>query len=150
MNKHDRQKLIKELITNNEIYRQEELVQLLLEYKVKVTQATVSRDINELQLMKLPVAGGKYRYILPHEHTSNAEQKLQEVLRDVFVLADYNDKLCVIKVLPGNGPIVSGLVEKMEYPGFFATLDDDDTIMIFMRTASEARKIYQEIIRLVS
>ena len=77
MNKHDRQKLIKKLITNNEIYRQEELVQLLLEHKVKVTQATVSRDINELQLMKLPVAGGKYRYILPHEHTSNAEQKLQ-------------------------------------------------------------------------
>lgn len=148
MNKQERQSMIEKLVRENKVYRQKQLVDLLRKVGADVTQATVSRDIKEMQLMKTPDDAGNYCYAVPKEQLSNTKNELIRKLHEVFVFANHNDKLCVIKVLPGNGPIISGLVEKMNFPGFFAALNDDDTVMIFAQTVAAAENIYQEIIDL--
>ncbi len=77
MNKGHRHIIIRELITSNEIDTQEDLVELLLERDVKVTQATVSRDIKELHLVKVPTQTGGYKYSLPADNSFNPHQKLK-------------------------------------------------------------------------
>lgn len=150
MKKQDRQDLIKKIIANNVVFRQEDLVLLLKNQGIDVTQATISRDIKELHLVKIPTKTGEYRYSMPTSLRQNTEVKLKAVLKDAFVFADYNKNQVVIKVLPGNGPIVSELVDAMNYPGTFATLGDDNTVMIFTREESEAYEIYNKVTNLVN
>lgn len=150
MKKKDRQSLIKKIITTNTVFRQEDLVALLKERNVEVTQATVSRDIKEMHLVKIPTKYGEYRYSMPTSSRVNSEEKLKRVLKDAFVFADYISNQVAVKVLPGNGPVVAELIEAMNYQGVFATLGDDNTVMIFTREEAAAPEIYQKLMRLVN
>ncbi|KRM31917.1 arginine repressor [Ligilactobacillus acidipiscis DSM 15836] len=150
MKKHERHKLLKQLLVKNNVYRQEDLVDLLAKRGIEVTQATISRDIKQLQLIKVPLNDGSYRYTLPSEKEVDAAVKLKKTLQDVYVSSDIHNEMCVLKVQPGNGPTVSGLFQQMNYPEVFACISDDDTIMIFNRSTQAASKVQEEIRKLTN
>ncbi|MFC5540285.1 transcriptional regulator AhrC/ArgR [Ureibacillus suwonensis] len=142
MSKGQRHMKIREIIANNEIETQDELVAALKEAGFNVTQATVSRDIKELHLVKVPLPDGRYKYSLPADQRFNPLQKLQRALTDSFVSIDGVDHFLMLKTLPGNGNAVAVLIDHLEWPEVLGTLSGDDTILIIVREAG-----YREIIK---
>lgn len=149
MRKQERHKLLKQLLVENIIYRQEDLVELLTERGIEVTQATISRDIKQLQLVKVPLSNGSYRYTLPSEKEVDTSVKLAKTMQDAYIDSDVHHEMCVLKVQPGNGPTVSSLIDQMQYPEIFACISDDDTVMIFNRSEEDALQINEKIIQMV-
>jgi transcriptional regulator of arginine metabolism len=88
MNKGQRHIKIRDIIANNDIETQDDLVDELRNAGVNVTQATVSRDIKELHLVKVPLSDGRYKYSLPADQRFNPLQKLKRALIDAFIKID--------------------------------------------------------------
>lgn len=129
---------IRELISTRDIETQEELVDALKALGYQVTQATVSRDIKELQLVKTPTADGRYKYALPAEPSYNPESKLRRLLVDSFVSIDQAENLIVLKTLPGNANAVAALIDGLNWENLLGTISGDDTILIICRTRDDA------------
>lgn len=104
MRKVDRQRLLRNLIQTHEIERQEDFVKLLQAEQIEVTQATISRDIKEMQLVKVPNTDEGYHYSLPLEKKLDVKEKLRRTLRDAYVTHNQQDYFVVIKAHPGNAP----------------------------------------------
>ncbi|GAK46934.1 transcriptional regulator ArgR [Secundilactobacillus oryzae JCM 18671] len=145
MKKQDRQKLIKQLLTNQDVERQEDFVDLLAERDIEVTQATISRDIKEMQLVKVPSAAGGYHYAMPVQKKLDTEKKLKRTLKDAFVSFSVQEKSAFLKVLPGNGPAIAALIDQMNYDFVFGTIGDDNTVFTICKSEDGAAR-YQEII----
>ena len=143
MRKQVRQKLIKEILQENVIYKQEDIVEKLNARGINVTQATISRDVKEMQLVKLPTQTGSYRYSMP-------TLKVSDTLSESYVSSAQNRELCVFKVLPGSGPAVANLIEQAKYPEVFATLGDDATVMIFAYSEEDAIKMENKLVNLIN
>lgn len=146
MNKGHRHIIIRELITSNEIDTQEDLVELLLERDVKVTQATVSRDIKELHLVKVPTQTGGYKYSLPADNSFNPHQKLKRALIDSFIGIDTVQFMIILKVMPGNGNSVGALIDNLDWPEKAGTLCGDDTCLIICRSEENAKTLTDRFI----
>lgn len=132
---------IREIISTRDIETQEELVDKLREAGFQVTQATVSRDIKELHLVKTPALSGTYKYSLPAEPSYNPEQKLRRMLLDSFVSIDRAENLIVMKTLPGNAHAVGAIVDALDWPEVLGTICGDDTILIIVRNKEVAPDI---------
>lgn len=145
MRKKERQKAIKDLLLQYSIDRQEDIVELLNEQGIDVTQATISRDVKEMQLIKLPTSTGEYQYSLPTEKKLNSEKKLRNTLKSAYLSSRIQNEFLLIKVSPGNGPVIASLIDQMRYESVFGTLGDDDTVLVISKSVSEA-KATQEII----
>lgn len=149
MRKIDRQRIIRRVLQENEVYRQEDLVSALQVRGIDVTQATISRDVKEMQLLKVPTPDGNYRYSVPPSVRTSTEKKLNRILGEAYVSSDVLRDMCVFKVLPGNGPVVTSLISQMAYDEVFSTLGDDDTVMIFARSEEDARKIHGTLLNMI-
>ncbi len=145
MRKKDRQRLIKRLLSNNNIQRQEDFVSLLQQQGVAVTQATVSRDIKDMQLVKVPSVSGGYRYSMPSQKNVDNEKKLIQTVRDSFVSINKQNKMIFLKVLPGSGPVISNLIDQMNYSELFGTIGDDNTVLIIATDDESANKFEAKI-----
>ncbi len=104
---------IREIISNEQIETQDELVKRLNEYDLNVTQATVSRDIKELQLIKVPAPTGQYVYSLPNDRRYHPLEKLGRYLMDSFVNIEGTGNLLVLKTLPGNAQSIGAILIKL-------------------------------------
>src|SRR6478735_7965279 len=102
MTKGQRHIKIRDIIVNNDIETQDDLVLILRNAGYNVTQATVSRDIKELHLIKVPLSDGRYKYSLPADQRFNPLQKLKRSLIDAFIKIDMAGHLLIMKCLPGN------------------------------------------------
>src|SRR5690625_5653192 len=102
MSKIQRHIKLRELITENEIETQDELVDELKILGYNITQATVSRDIKELHLVKVPTADRKYTYSYPADQRFNPLEKLKRLIREAFVKIDHTSHFIVLKTLPGK------------------------------------------------
>ncbi|RUL56922.1 MULTISPECIES: transcriptional regulator AhrC/ArgR [Lysinibacillus] len=149
MNKGQRHMRIREIITNNEIETQDELVDRLKQNGYNITQATVSRDIKELHLVKVPLQDGRYKYSLPADQRFNPLQKLQRALSDSFVSIDGVSHFLMLKSLPGNGNAIAVLLDHLEWPELLGTLSGDDTILIICRRDEDREVVKQRIIDLL-
>lgn len=138
MNKGQRHIKIREIIANRDIETQDELVDILRELNYNVTQATVSRDIKELHLVKVPTNDGRYKYSLPADQRFNPQQKLKRTLIDSFVSIDQADNLLVMKTMPGNAHAIGALIDNLDWPDLLGTICGDDTILIICRTHDAA------------
>ncbi|QWU14762.1 transcriptional regulator, ArgR family [Paenibacillus sophorae] len=136
---------IREIITHRDIETQDELVEALRSAGFQVTQATVSRDIKELLLIKVPMDDGRYKYSLPTDQRYNPTQKLRRVLVDNFVHIDYSGNLVVMKCLPGTANSVAALIDSIEWPQIMGTISGDDTILIICREAEDSKKVVSQI-----
>lgn len=133
MNKGQRHIKIRELITNVDIETQDDLVERLKNAGYNITQATISRDIKELHLVKVPMIDGRYKYSLPADQRFNPLQKLKRALIDCFVGIDQSENLIVMKTLPGNANAVGALIDNLDWEEIMGTICGDDTILIICK-----------------
>lgn len=148
--KGQRQVKIREIITNNEIETQDELVESLFNAGFNVTQATVSRDIKELQLIKVPLDDGRYKYSMPADLRYNPLQRLKRALTDHFMSIDSTENLVVMKCLPGTANTITSLIDGMDWSEVMGTISGDDTILIICRTKKESDKVVKQITSMLS
>lgn len=138
MSKVKRHIKIRELITENDIETQEELVDHLEHEGFNITQATISRDIKELHLVKVPSTSGKYKYSLPADQRFNPLEKLKRLIMDAFVKIDHTHLFIVLKTLPGNAHAIGALIDNLDWTEIMGTICGDDTCLIICRTEPEA------------
>ncbi|WP_088072377.1 transcriptional regulator AhrC/ArgR [Gottfriedia luciferensis] len=146
MNKGQRHIKIREIIAKNEVETQDELVQSLRDLGFKVTQATISRDIKELHLVKVPLSDGRYKYSLPADQRFNPLQKLKRLLIDSFIKIDSSSHLIVMKTLPGNANAVGALIDHLDWTEIMGTICGDDTILIICRTPEDSENLKEKFI----
>ncbi len=146
MNKGQRHIKIREIIANHDIETQDDLVDALKKGGVNVTQATVSRDIKELHLVKVPLMDGRYKYSLPADQRFNPLQKLKRSLMDAFIRIDSTSHLLVMKTLPGNAHAIGALIDNLDWDEILGTICGDDTCLIICRTPEDTEKITQRFL----
>jgi transcriptional regulator of arginine metabolism len=149
MNKGQRHIKIREIISNFEVETQDDLVHQLRESGFNVTQATVSRDIKELHLVKVPMMDGRYKYSLPSDQRFNPLQKLKRALVDSFVSIDHTDNLIVMKTLPGNANAVGALIDNLDWPELMGTICGDDTILVICRGKNDTENISERFLEML-
>ncbi|MBC1307017.1 transcriptional regulator AhrC/ArgR [Listeria booriae] len=149
MNKGHRHIIIRELVTSNEIETQEDLVELLLKRDVKVTQATISRDIKELHLVKVPTQTGTYKYSLPADNRFNPHQKLKRNLVDAFISVETVQFMVLLKVMPGNANAIGALIDNLNWDEKVGSLCGDDTCLIICRSEEDAKVLSERFIEML-
>lgn len=141
MSKIQRHIKIRELITDDEIETQDELVDQLKFLGYNVTQATVSRDIKELHLVKVPSLNGRYKYSLPADQRFNPLEKLKRLIMDAFVKIDHTGHFIILKTLPGNAQAAGVLIDNLDWEEIMGTICGDDTCLIICRTETDTNTI---------
>lgn len=141
---------IREMITNNEVETQDDLVEQLRAAGFHVTQATISRDIKEMHLVKVPLDDGRYKYSMPADQRFNPMQRLKRALSDHFVHIDYAENLVVLKCLPGTANAIGALIDSSEWNEIMGTICGDDTILIICRTKEQSTHIVNVILGMLS
>lgn len=122
---------IKEIIDKNKIETQEDLAAALRSEGIEVTQATVSRDIKELMLVKVPDANGHYHYAYPKEHNMLLTPgRLERTFQDSIVSIKATDCLVVVRTLPGTAQAVAYAIDYMKWPEILGTIAGDDTVFV--------------------
>ncbi|MGM0900014.1 transcriptional regulator AhrC/ArgR [Mesobacillus maritimus] len=149
MNKGQRHIKIRELIANEDIETQDELVDRLKQDGFNVTQATVSRDIKELHLVKVPLIDGRYKYSLPADQRFNPLQKLKRSLMDAFVRIDNASNQLVMKTMPGNANAIGALIDKLDWEEILGTICGDDTILIICRNPEDTELIKNRFLEML-
>lgn len=144
--KNDRQEKILAIIANEAIETQEQLIERLRENGITSTQATISRDIKQLHLIKEPVGGGRYRYAVSARKTKlNFVDRLQTILRESMFGADYAQNIVVLKTMPGLAGAAGAAFDGMEIPQMVGTIAGDDTVMVVMRDEESAADFCREL-----
>jgi transcriptional regulator of arginine metabolism len=131
VSKHQRQHLIVELLEAEPVGSQAQLVALLEARGVAATQATVSRDLDELGAVKIRVAGGETAYALPDRTAPPAPQdQLRRVLGEWAVAIAWSGTLVVVRTPPGSAHVVGAALDRSGYPGIIGTVAGDDTVLV--------------------
>ena len=147
--KERRHAKILELIGRYHIETQEELLARLREEGLNVTQATVSRDIKELRLIKAPSPDGGYRYSTATENAKDSAAKFYTLLSDSAVSIDCAGNIAVIKCLTGMAQAVCASMDTMSWNNIVGTLSGDDTIFVLTRTESSAAELAANLNKIV-
>lgn len=144
--KNDRQRRILEIVEREPIDTQELLQQRLLEQGVSCTQATISRDIKQLHLIKEPIGQGRYRYTASSQRNRlNAADKLRSIFRESIVSVDFAQNMIVIKTMAGLANAAAAALDGMNIPYMVGTLAGDDTAFLVMRDTESARSFCEDI-----
>ena len=132
--KRKRHALILELIQQYEITTQDELLAKLRENGFEVTQATVSRDIKELRLVKAMSPSGQYRYMAGAGQGDEYLAKFYTIFSGSVISVDYAGNTCVVKCYAGMAQAACAAIDAMHFEGIVGTLAGDDTIFVLCRT----------------
>ncbi|HSW10606.1 MAG TPA: arginine repressor [Bacillota bacterium] len=133
---------ILELIRERPISTQDQLTGILCSEGIAVTQATISRDIRDLRLVKVPGDDGHYRYALPDDPSGNGRvERLRRHLHDLLVGVDFAENIIVLRTLPGTANTVAVGIDRLGWPEVLGTIAGDDTILVVVRS----RELTQEI-----
>ncbi|MCK8826617.1 arginine repressor [Natroniella acetigena] len=138
---------IMELVKEEEIQTQEQLAVRLREEGFNITQATVSRDIKQLGLIKKPIGEGGYKYSLsPNQREKvNINSRIKRVFQDSVVKIDYSDNLVVVKALPGTAPGVAALLDNSEWEHVIGTIAGDDTILMIVKPKDAVKDVIESL-----
>jgi transcriptional regulator of arginine metabolism len=139
--KAKRQAKMKELIQSREIETQAELTLLLSEAGFDVTQATVSRDIRELKLTKVPSASGNGKYSMSAVMDDQSLTRLNRVFRDGFISMDHANNILVIRTFNGMAMAVAAALDAMHFPEILGSIAGDDVVMCVVKTETEAIRL---------
>ncbi len=144
--KTDRQSIILEIIEKEDVDTQEQLQQRLQEQGVRCTQATISRDIKQLHLIKEPVGQGRYRYTVSSQRNRlNVADKLRTIFRESIISVDFAQNIVVVKTMAGLANAAAAALDGMNVPYMVGTLAGDDTAFLLMRDTESARTFCEEI-----
>lgn len=144
--KAQRQAKIVEIISNANVETQEQLLQALTDQGFSSTQATISRDIKELRIVKELTSLGTYRYCVPEKDAPPAlSDRLNNIFRECVISVDYAENLVVIHTLPGMANAAASALDAMKSSVVLGTLAGDDTVIIVMRDTNAAAAFTGEI-----
>ncbi len=144
--KRDRLSAIRRVIETKEISTQEDLIAELEQLGYEATQATISRDISDLGLLKVRIAanrlGGRQIYSLPET------ERLRSMLNEFMVSIDMAENLVVVKATPGTAQAVASAIDAIRWPDVLGTVAGDDTILIIARTKDVGNYLVERLTRL--
>ena len=147
--RYTRQNRIVELISENVVDTQEKIAELLGASGFEVTQATVSRDIKELQLVKTPYGSGKYKYTLPEHNTRQQTDRFGKIFKDTIVSAVSSGNMIVVKTLTGCASAACEAIDSLEFSHILGSLAGDNTVFIVCDDAENAAALalrFEELI----
>lgn len=144
--KTQRHAQIIDLIQNNIIETQEELTTMLRKAGFDTTQATVSRDIKELKLAKVPDSNGRYKYaIKSYDEDIKLSAKFKTILEETVLRIDVSTSIVVIKTFPGMAQAAASAIDNMNWQEIVGTIAGDDTIFVALRTTDDALLLCDKI-----
>jgi transcriptional regulator of arginine metabolism len=144
MSKPKRHTAIRELVQSNRVSSQEQLRELLETRGFDVTQATLSRDVRELRLIKVHDPEGGHHYTLPPEAWDNAPA-LTRLLPALYLGAEGTGNLLVVKTMMGGAQAVAEAIDWEEWPEVLGTLAGDDTILLVLREAAHLTAVLRRL-----
>lgn len=143
--KTTRQDDIIRIISSKDIETQEDLAKALRELGYQVTQATISRDIRELRLIKVTDEYGISKYARPERKETAVSERLIRILSDSLVSVEHAGQIVVVRTLSGSANIACEAIDTMEWPEILGTIAGDNTIFIAVRNQRDAGKIASRI-----
>lgn len=145
--KNTRQNEIIKIVQSQDVETQEQLLEELKSRGFVTTQATISRDIKELNLVKQPGEGGSYHYVVSAARPPRraAAGRLQNIFKEGVTSCDVAQNIVVVKTMPGLAPAAGAALDGMELEGLVGSLAGDDTAILIMRTNQTAEALAREI-----
>ena len=143
--KRERHAKILEIVSQNEVETQEQLIEYLRAANVNVTQATVSRDIKDLKLIKITDKNGFYRYAAAPGKSERPAAKYHNIVKETVISIDHAENMVVIKTYPGMAGSAAAAIDSLHHEGVVGSIAGDDTIMIVMRNSAIASTFSAEL-----
>jgi transcriptional regulator of arginine metabolism len=144
--KKERLSIISELVRTHSLNNQEELLKLLHRKGFEVTQATLSRDIKQLKIVKLPDFSGNYSYALQDKNIYSkkiiSEKSGNELLINGFISIDFSGTLGVIKTRPGYANVIASDIDSKAHQTILGTIAGDDTILLIPREGVDKQEVF--------
>ncbi len=147
--KHERQNTVLELISSHVIASQEELRRRLIDRGLQVTQATLSRDLRELGVVRAQTGEG-LRYVLPERLADESKLSLEGLLPELFSRIDGVSELLVIHTLPSGAQPIAEAVDAQGWPEILGTIAGENTVLIICRSASARQALSDRLLRLAN
>jgi transcriptional regulator of arginine metabolism len=144
-NKTDRQNTIRDLVEGRPVASQEELRKLLHQRGWDVTQSTLSRDLREMRLARVPTADGGARYTTTDAAPDPSRATLDTLLPQLFDRIDGVGELLVLHTVPGGAQTVAFALDSETWPDLLGTIAGDDTILLICRSATAREKLARRI-----
>jgi transcriptional regulator of arginine metabolism len=141
---------ILEIINNKDIETQEELAEDLKKSGMDVTQATVSRDIKELKLIKVLSDSGRYKYASISPTENMLSDKLVAIFSQTVLLIDYVNNTVVVRTISGSAPAAAEAIDSLNWDGIVGTLAGDNTVFILTRSNEKAEEIVGKLKKLIN
>ncbi len=143
--KSARQTAILDMIERLDIKTQEELADRLRDRGIAVTQATVSRDIKELRLLKVLSASGGYKYATADQAEHGVSERFVRMFVDSVISINHSGNLVIIKTLSGSANVAGEAIDGMHWPEILGTLSGDNTILVVAKSADDAPAVAQKL-----
>ena len=140
-----RQVAILDIIEKQEIETQEELASALNARGIRVTQATVSRDIKDLRLLKVLNPSGKYKYATGDQADNNLTDRFIRMLAESLLSVSSANNLIVVKTLSGSANVAAEALDSMHWPEVLGTLAGDNTVLLIIRSNEETITVTSRI-----
>lgn len=151
MKKQLRQQLIVQAIQTGTIQSQADLVQYLAQQGYQVTQATISRDINELNLIKVASPQGLVYRVAAQKRPATNDQALRELFANAHVQLARQDNLISLQTAPGSGPMLAAALKQLHWSEIFMVMDNDDGVLLILKSDPAARTtVWDRLSQLVS
>ena len=148
--KNLRQAEILNIVQSVDIETQEQMLEELKARGISATQATISRDIKELRLVKVLTEKGAYRYA-PSERKGavTSDTRLRNIFKEVVISVDVAQNIVVVKTMPGLASAACSALDNIEIPGIVGSLAGDDTGILIMRDSAAAQSFNSEVHKLL-
>ena len=140
-----RQVAILDIIEKHDIETQEELADALRQRGIKVTQATVSRDIKELRLLKVLTPMGTYKYATADKAENGLSERFIRMLAESLLSVASSGNLIVVKTLNGSANVAAEALDSLHWPEILGTIAGDNTILLVIRTPEEVNGVVSRI-----
>lgn len=141
MTKQERQNQILSLIRDHAIATQAELTKFLVDAGVDVTQATISRDLQELRIVKILMPDGNYRYAAAAESAGRDDGRLESIMRQCLLHVDFAGNIVVLKTLTGAAQAVGYALDSLPLDEMVGSIAGDDTLMVVVRSEAAAGQL---------
>jgi len=148
--KYNRHAKILEIVEQYIIETQDDLAERLKQEGMDVTQATISRDIKELRLVKVLTEDGKSRYASITQSDGDISNKLLRVFTEAFVSGDYANNIIIVKTLPGMAQAAASAIDSLKWHEIVGTIGGDDTVLIVCRAELIAEKLVDRFNRMAA
>ena len=147
--KENRHSIILEIIKNEDIETQDDLADRLRARNINVTQATVSRDIKELNLIKTLSHTGRYKYAQVNTNNNSTISALSYIFSNTAISVEKVDKILVVKTITASAAVAAEAIDSFKLEGIAGTIAGDNTIFILVRTDEKAEELKLEIEKLI-